>query len=405
MDAQKQMEPLTSSVSNDPAPDTFMRNANIDAIRGFAVLGILFMNIYTFGNAFYGYAEHEIIPALDTLTELFSNFFLEGRFMSLFSMLFGVGLAIQFERLSAQGHNANKLMKSRLNWLLIFGALHAIFIWSGDILFTYALSGFIALRYLNNEPNQQMKKALLFISISLLLMMLIGITDPQEKFIRTSEVFTEEYLIWSGAYVEQLQVQLSYFGFMLMFIPLTLMWLTAGLMLLGVALYRKNLFTQGFTYRQLTILIASGILLSFMDSLLTISSNPVLNTLSYTVVMLSAISVALVYIHLLVKVCQNRTIVLAPLQKVGRLAFSLYILQSVCGVLLFRHFAPTLMSTLDRPGYMLIAFGFSIFQVILASVYLKYFNQGPLEWLWRRLATRKLTATATQTTPIASADT
>lgn len=398
------MEPLTTSETFQP-PAPSARNANIDAIRGLAVLGILFMNIYFFGNSFSGYANHETVPIHDTVIMLFSNFFLEGRFISLFSMLFGVGLAIQYNKLSALDGAAYQTMKSRLKWLLLFGVIHGIFIWYGDILFTYALGGFLALCYLKQDNKKLLKKSIIFITLPLFIFAIISFISPEEAIIRGSAQFEEDLSIWSGTYSGQLMMQLIIFTGMLFITPLTTMWLTAGLMLLGVVLYRKKVFEKGLTQRQLLQLLLATILLSALDSACTLATNPGLNTMSDSIVMLSAIPMALIYIHLLVKLCQNRATILAPLQKVGRLAFSLYILQSVCGVLLFRHIEPTLMTTLDRPGYMLIAIGFSLFQVILASVYLKYFNQGPLEWVWRRLATRKLTATATQTTPIASADT
>ncbi|MCL1050042.1 DUF418 domain-containing protein [Shewanella abyssi] len=383
------MEPLTNSVSNNPNPNTFTRNANIDAIRGLALLGILFMNIYFFGNSFLGYANHEMIPLHDTLTLLFSNVFLEGRFISLFSMLFGVGLAIQYDRFANRSDNPYKSVKSRLKWLLLFGAIHAIFIWYGDILFTYALGGFVALCYLKLDNAKLIKKSLWFIIVPLLIFAVISLFVPEEPVIRGSPQFKEELLIWTGAYSEQVMMQLIIFTAMVFTAVLVTMWMSAGLMMLGVALYRKGTFENGFSNKALLQFAFATLLLSTVDSLLTLADKPMLTSLSATVVIFSAIPMALIYIHLLVKICQNRATVLAPLQKVGRLTFSLYILQSVCGVLLFRYIAPTLTMTLDRPDYMLIAIGFSIFQVILASVYLRYFNQGPLETLWRWLAKPK----------------
>lgn len=384
------MESLTIIDTNALArTSSSPRNANIDAIRGLAVLGILFMNIYYFGNSSSGYASHEISPPHDIIIELFSNFFLESRFITLFSMLFGVSLAIQLDKLSEQHKNVYQLMKARLTWLIVFGAIHGIFIWSGDVLYVYGLSGFVALCYLKLEPGEQIKKAIVFITAPILLLALINILEPEATFIRGSKLFEEEYLIWSGAYAEQLKMQFIAFIAMAFVTPLILMWLTAGLMLLGVALYRKGIFEQGFNHRQLAQLAVSTLLLSSVDSLLALSSSPVLNNLSSTLVIVSAIPMALIYIHILVKTCRNSSTILIPMQKIGKLSLSLYILQSICGVLLFRHFSPTLVNTLDRPDYMLIAIGFSIFQVILASVYLKYFNQGPLEILWRKLAGSK----------------
>lgn len=402
MEALSKMELQQQSLQGNKLSLEPARNANIDSIRGLAVLGILFINIYFFGNGYLGYANHESVPLHDTLTMLFSNFFLEGRFISLFSILFGVGLAIQYDKLSTQGGDAYKAMKSRLKWLLLFGAIHAVFIWYGDILFTYALGGFVALCYLKLDNRKLIKKSVMFITIPLFLMTIISLFAPEEPIIRGTALFEEDVSIWSAAYSEQLMMQFIIFIGILVITPFTTMWMAAGLMLLGVMLYRKGVFEKGFSQKQLVVFALSTILLSAVDSLCSLAADPKLASLSMTIVMASAIPMALIYLHLVVKLCQNRASVLAPLQKVGRLAFSLYILQSVCGVLLFRHFAPTLTSTLDRPEYMLIAIGFSIFQVMLASIYLKYFNQGPLEWLWRRLASQK--PIKPESTPIAAID-
>jgi uncharacterized protein len=386
------MEHLLSD-KKDIAPH---RNANIDAIRGLALLGIFFLNIYYMGNSYDGYAKHEISPMGDILVEMFSHVFLESRFISLFSMLFGVGLAIQFDRFSKENLNPLVLIKSRLNWLIFFGVIHGIFIWSGDILFTYGLSGLLSLCYLRINNTMLIKKSVLFMSIGFTILLALLLFSPEPTVIRGSEAFEEQYLIWSGSYSEQLVMQLMIFATMVFMIPLTLMWLISGLMLLGVFLYRKGVFIHGFSKKQLILFAVATLFLSGLDNLFIFSSSVYLTSLSEVLVIASAIPMALIYIHIVVKICQNRAAILRPLQNVGKLAFSLYIFQSICGVILFRHIDPSLMQTLDRPGYVMIALGFSLFQVILASVYLTYFNQGPLEKLWRKLASPKASAPVTQ---------
>ncbi|GGI95154.1 DUF418 domain-containing protein [Shewanella hanedai] len=372
------------------------RNANIDAIRGLALLGIFFLNIFYMGNNYDGYAKHEISPMGDILVEMFSNFFLEARFISLFSMLFGVGLAIQFDRFSKENKNPLVLIKSRLSWLIFFGVIHGIFIWSGDILFAYGLSGFLSLCYIRLDNTMLIKKSVLFMIIGFVIFTALSLFSPEPAIIRGSEAFEEQYLIWSGPYSEQLFMQLMIFATMAFMTPLTLMWLISGLMLLGVYLYRKGIFIHGFSNKQLILFAVATLFLSSLDNLFIFSSSVYLASFSEVLVIASAIPMALIYIHIVVKICQNRAAILKPLQNVGKLAFSLYIFQSICGVILFRHIDPSLMQTLDRPGYMMIALSFSLFQVILASVYLTYFNQGPLEKLWRKLASPKASAPIAQ---------
>lgn len=366
------------------------RNANLDAIRGLAVLGIFFMNIYFMGISFYGYAPHQIPLLSDQILQSVSNFFIEGRFISLFSILFGVGLYIQFQRFSNKGLAAYSLLSSRLKWLIVFGLIHGIIIWPGDILLTYGISGFLALCYRDASIDELKRKANIFIFIALVMISLIALSGSDELFTRESVLFAEQYSAWTSSYPNQLLLHLIQVGYMALVIPFTLMWFTAGLMLLGMALYQQGIFEQGFDRNTLLKLALATLVLSSMDTLLGLTENPILVMFSDILVMLSAIPMALIYIHIVVYICQNRSTVLKPLQNVGKLAFSLYILQSIVGVFIFRHFAPELLLTLNRGGYMAIALGYSLLQLLLASVYLRYFKQGPLEKLWRHLAFKSI---------------
>lgn len=374
-----------------PLPIPSTRNANLDAIRGLAVLGIFFMNIYFMGISFYGYAPHQIPLLWDQLLQTFSNFFIEGRFISLFSMLFGVGLYIQYQKFTAKGLAAYPLLRSRLKWLIIFGLIHGILIWSGDILLTYGISGFLALCYRDITITEQKRKANIFIFMSLVITSLLALSGSDELFTRESTFFAEQYSAWTSSYPNQL-LHLIQVGYTALALPFTLMWFTAGLMLLGMALYRQGIFEQGFNRNTLLKLTLASLVLSTMDTLLGLTENPMLVMFSDIIVMLSAIPMALIYIHILVSLCQNRSSVLKPLQNVGKLAFSLYILQSIVGVLVFRHLAPELLLSLDRWGYMAMALVYSVVQLLLASLYLSYFKQGPLEKLWRHLAFKKYAA-------------
>ncbi|WP_051435716.1 DUF418 domain-containing protein [Shewanella fidelis] len=359
------------------------RNANLDAIRGIAVLGILFLNIYYFGNGYLGYTNHAVIPWYDNLIDIFNSFFLEARFLTLFSILFGVGLAIQIDKVIDE-NQANKV-RSRLKWLTLFGLLHGIFIWFGDILFTYGLAGLVALCYIKQPLQPMLNKARLFLLIGFGSMFIIAALLNEPLLERGSVEALAHQQIWSGGYTEQLIEQFSLFLAIAISTPLSSMWYMAGLMLLGVYLYRTGVFELGFDRKPLLLLVVVALLLSTVDSIFTLAGSPLLQSLSPAIVLISALPTALVYIHFVVKICQNNSNILAPFQRVGRLAFSLYILQSIVMVLLFRYLAPTLVLSLDRPGYVAIAIAFSVLQLLLAHLYLRRFNQGPLEWLWRKL--------------------
>lgn len=376
-------QPLSTVATSSP------RNANLDVIRGLAVLGIFFMNIYFMGISFYGYAPHETPPQSDQMIKVFNHFFIEGRFISLFSILFGVGLFIQYQRFSAKGLNAYPLLRSRLGWLMVFGLIHGIIIWPGDILFTYGISGFLAIYYKDLSIGELKRKANIFIFGALVIITLVSLAGSDEPFTRESSLFALQYSAWTSSYADQLFLHLMQVGYMALVIPFTLMWFTAGLMLLGMALYQQGTFERGFSKSVLVKLVLASVTLSLLDTVLGLTKNTILVAFSDVLIMLSAIPMALIYIHIMVIICKNNPNRLTSLQNVGKLAFSLYILQSIVGVLVFRHLAPELLLSLDRWGYMLMAIVYSVVQLLLASLYLRYFKQGPLEKLWRRLAFKK----------------
>ncbi|MEZ9141138.1 MULTISPECIES: DUF418 domain-containing protein [unclassified Shewanella] len=388
----------SANASSNKRPNTINeshgnRNSNMDALRGIAILGILFMNIFFMNDSFYGYAAHLPQIASDRILEVFSNFFLEGRFLSLLSILFGAGLLIQYQRFEANNLPAYPFIKKRLKWLIVFGLIHGIFIWGGDILLTYGISAFLALNYVNADIETIKKRANQFIFAALVLVALFSLAIEEEHYFRGSELHQQQLLVWSAAYINVVLLQLMQVGFMLMLIPLTIMWYAGGLMMWGMVLYKQGVFEHGLDRKALLQCIIVAILFSTIDSILSFSSNPVLVELSTSMMMVSAIAMALVYVHLIVKICQNSQRVLAPFQAVGKLAFSCYIFQSLIGVSIFRyaisHYASDLYMSLNRVDYFLIAIIITLLQLVLAPVYLRFFNQGPLEALWRKLVMTK----------------
>lgn len=370
------------------------RLANLDAIRGVGVLGIFFLNIYFMGNSFYGYAPHAVQPIGDIAIELFSNFFLEGRFFSLFAMLFGAGMLIQFQKYQPElTINASqpflKQQKWRLYWLIIFGIFHGIFIFPGDILLSYGVSGLLAFKYRYLDADALIRKAKWFIFMSLIPISLISLTPDDQVYLRDSTLFIEQLSAWTGSYSDQLFLHFMMLSYMVTVIPLTLMWFIAGLMLIGMALYKREIFSKGLDPKLLRQCIFWAVSLSLVDSVLSFSGNTLLEALSDVILLLSAIACALVYIHVICLVCNNSPQRLSALQNVGKLAFSLYILQSIVGIILLRYIAPQWQQQLDRDGYISIAVIYSVIQLLLAHWYLRYFKQGPLEKLWRYLVLKQ----------------
>ncbi|QIR15340.1 DUF418 domain-containing protein [Shewanella aestuarii] len=340
------------------------------------------------GNSFYGYAPHSPQLCTDIVIELLSNVFLEGRFLSLFAMLFGAGIYIHRQKYSSLPMAATDPIKSRLHWLIGIGLVHGIVIFSGDILLAYGLCGLLAYYYYELSTNALIQKACWFIAIALLMISLITLTIEDEPYYRGSALFNEQLSVWTGSYFQQLLMQGLMVGYMLVITPLTLLWYGTGLMLIGMALIKQGYFESGFSRSQLSIMAISGVAFSIIDSGLSLTDSLILNELSNLFMMISALPVALIYLHIIVKLCQNNPLKLTLLQNLGKLSLSFYILQSIVGTITFRHLYPQWQSSFDRIDYMLFAIIFSLFQLGLAALYLRYFNQGPLEkllvWLSQR---------------------
>lgn len=120
----------------------------LDALRGFALLGILLANITAFsGYAFLDPATRSSLPwsSADGVLQYLVHALVEAKFYSLFSFLFGLGFAVQMQRAETQGGEFEAVFRRRLGWLLAFGLAHAFLVWFGDILNFYALLGFVLL--------------------------------------------------------------------------------------------------------------------------------------------------------------------------------------------------------------------------------------------------------------------
>src|SRR5215203_1789114 len=130
----------------------------LDVLRGLAVGGILIGNMQWFSG--YGMMPPMLAanaPFADYLTHFLVHFFVEGKFYSIFSFLFGFGFALQIARAEERGDLKASFFKRRLFWLLVIGLLHAYLLWAGDILSIYALMGFVLLLF-RKKPTRSLLK-------------------------------------------------------------------------------------------------------------------------------------------------------------------------------------------------------------------------------------------------------
>src|SRR5437868_5049371 len=148
----------------------------LDVLRGLAVGGILIGNMQWFSG--YGMVPSSVeaqAPLVDHITHFLVHFFVEGKFYSIFSFLFGFGFALQIARAEERGDTKASLFKRRLFWLLVLGLMHGALLWAGDILSIYALMGFLLILFRRKTDGALLKWALVLIVIPVLTYILLYI--------------------------------------------------------------------------------------------------------------------------------------------------------------------------------------------------------------------------------------
>ncbi|MEM0911687.1 MAG: DUF418 domain-containing protein, partial [Pseudomonadota bacterium] len=353
-----------------------MRIESIDVLRGIAILGILIMNISFHNNLLTGYVHFEQPLLMDEILIFLQSLFADGKFRTLLCLMFGAGMAIQYDW--CQKHNANytHFLKSRMHWLLIFGMFHITFIFGGDILVLYSICGLMVISRLPLEQDTLLKKGKKHFIVGTILILLVLaamlLSDLDAPVIdRSAPDFVESVVEWRKGYTNQMIYQVSSLVFIFIASFLFLVWQPLGIMLIGVYLYRSGFFTSGFsdkTFRKLLVIAIFSSLLTASPAFQSSTIDPFYILFLSSV---SAIFVALVYAHLIVKFYTNKHWLIDTLSACGKLAFTLYLSQSIVMALLFRAMmplvAPDFDYTVTMMDFILISFAFIVIQMIFAN--------------------------------------
>lgn len=414
--------------TGEAAPDEPVARADrivaLDFIRGIAVLGIVFANVVAFAYPalvyFWpaGYAGGA--TALDRAVWLFQFVFVDGKFRGLFTLLFGAGMMLFMERVWARG-GTRWVQARRLSWLALFGLAHYFLLWTGDILFLYAISGFAALAMLRWDARKQLCVGLAWYCAGALLFSLVlggqaameGMPEVQARAPEQAEQLREAkqdmlagigetgavmrgrgyggIVAWrvaeeSDGLVQALSIALIE---------------TIPLMLIGMALYRMGLFEGRFDHprvrRWAWIGLIGGALLTLPLGLWALLAGfPLMLTMfvfNGPVALLHLpMALGLAALLSLWAPRAGRTWLGARFVAVGRMAFSNYIGTSLVLVPIFYVWADELYAGLHRIA--LLPFVLLVWVLMLAwsKPWLAHFRFGPLEWLWRCLTYGRLFA-------------
>lgn len=382
----------------------------LDALRGIALLGILVVNM----GSFKGLSSLEQFPRVESLAQpidaaafwliqgLFTN-----KFYPIFAFLFGLGFGLQMERLQARIANPTKVMLRRLLTLLIMGALHGLFIWTGDVLFLYAITGMVLLLFRKVRSGVVLGWVIGLWSVqAFLCLSCSGLTFWWASMGNAGESgqanFFAEYIeqgrraYAQGSYWEAQQFRFIEWLLMLanviFFAPNVLM-----MFLLGLYFSKMGVFERLEAHRRLMSgLMAGGLLLGLASNALIATGllnalrtqNELLQYGWLTLGIVAGPVLSLGYIGAFGQLWTSLPALqrlLTPVAAAGRMALTNYLLQSIICTLLFYGYG------FGLHGKMSIAQGLALsvliwaVQVGFSVLWLSRFQYGPMEWLWRTL--------------------
>lgn len=391
--------------------DNQPRIESIDVLRGFALLGILIMNIQSFGLLAEFYINPLLVvdgqpPAMaDLVSHAVSYALADQKFITIFSILFGTGLAMQYDSCSKRGRY---YLVRRNIVLLVIGMLHAYLLWPGDILVAYAVCGFVAIALLNQNSRVLLVFSLILFSVPMVLSILNAQLLPyysaddllqMDRFWQPSASMLEQQVsAMTGSWWQTFMYRIPQTVEMQVVIfPMEIGWRVLSLMLFGIYLYRSG-FYQPYSWPSYNniiflcgavggLIIIVGLYFNYLYQWQVAFSLFYGTLFNYV----GSAFMAMVYISAILLLCKFVwfTRIRLALANVGRLALSNYLLQTIVCTTIFYGHGLGLFATLSRAELWLLLPPMWLSQTMLSCVYLKFFKRGPVEYLWRFLSDMK----------------
>ena len=402
----------------------------LDTIRGFALLGILLMNILAFGlpsRAYFNPSVDGALSGADFGVFCVVDLLVEGVMRAVFSMLFGVGIALTASR---QTRPKGVGIYYRRQFLLLGIGLVDTFVllWTGDILVSYALAGMVLYVCRNWRPrNLGIAAGCIFaylaIAYAAIFLILswgpVQATAVQTRITAGQAVSAEdrarldawvelqaavhpsesirarEALKFEGSYRQSFVANAEEAGEMyILFLPVFAIWDAAACMLLGMALYKTGFFQGLYSLRRYTLVavlgFACGLTVNGFELAMKIGSGYAPQWVSGASVFTSDLgrvpmALGFVCVAMIAWQCDWFARPRRVLAAVGRMALTNYILQSVFGLVIFHDFGLGLWNELTRHQLYYIVLVEWLVLIWFSSWWLGRYRFGPLEWLWRSL--------------------
>lgn len=390
------------------------RIETLDVLRGFALFGILVVNMAVFSWPIYQVLMGNPVwtTRTDAIADWVVRFLAEGKFFPLFSFLFGMGFAIQMERAAARGADFGGRYARRLVTLLGIGLAHAFLIWEGDILVMYSLCGFLLLAFRNCKPRTLLVWAAACLLIAVVIyallwaLLTVGSLVPEiakeieqglaEEGELEARLAAENLRIFARGSVAEIFAQraqnvLYLYRYAWVYAPTVF-----AMFLLGLCAGRRRILQNveehlGFVRRALIWGLCLGLPANAVYAVAYGLSDPLNINLVWVITGAALIVggpalcffyVATITLMLRRDVWRRR---LRPLAAAGRMALTNYLCQSLVCTTIFYSYGLGWYGSVGRAAGLGLAVVIYATQIPLSVWWLKRFRFGPVEWLWRTL--------------------
>ncbi len=410
--------PKTTQPDSGAQPAT-KRIVAIDNLRGFALLGILLMNIMSFSMPSAAYSNPTVYFGAgwyNQLTYAIVHIVADQKFMGLFSMLFGASVILFSNSQIAKGKKAIWRFYIRNIWLLVFGVLHFVFLWYGDVLMIYAICSFALFFLRKLAPRWQFALGLLIFFVPTMVMLYaqsaaLGLDSAEQATLAAyweppRQEIDAEIDFYRGPYAEQVDYRFSDFDESdadsgnSADTLVELVWATDffarafGMMLIGMALYSWGVLSgkreAAYYQRMVGVGFAVGFPLAALGWLLnsyfgwdwsySLFFGRIFNNIATPFIDAGYIGLVMLW-----QKSARWPQLSARLAAIGRTALTCYIAHSVIATTLFYGFGFGLFGRVNRPMQLAVVLLIWSVQLMIAPWWLARFRFGPLEWAWRCL--------------------
>jgi len=406
------------------------RIATLDVIRGVALMGILVVNMEFFAlpmSVYFNPASWGGFEGFSKTYYIIESTVFFNKMMSIFSMLFGAGIALMFHRFEQSGRKFGGIHYRRMLWLMLIGLVHAYLLWYGDILFSYALCGMLLFLFRRKTPRTLIIWAVVFMIISSGIQLGAGFglgqlqsayekaksgelteeeigpsamaqinqwEEVEAQFDPPVEKIQEEIDAYQGGFAscfemrapQSVGMQTSAFFFFVL-------WRVMGVMLLGMALLKMGFLAAEKSKRTYwtTAAIGYGIGLPLViySDMQTLGEFDVMTFFVHQGLFFEPGStlVSLGHLSLIILICKAG--VLTWLRErfaaAGRMALTNYLMQTVLCTTLFYGYGGGLFGEVERAWFGPIVLAVWAVQLAWSKPWLDRYKFGPVEWLWRSL--------------------